>query len=239
MATELTISGLRQDTFEYFITEFAHQFEKINFWKCPQVSDLSPLEDLDKVNAISWFWNTKSTALWNFNKNKRLSILHIRDFQNVKTIQPLSQSSTLREITLSGGLWKKSTIDCLVPLSSIDTLEVLTFSTKVSDGSIEPIARINHLKELYFPSNVFTTEQVAWLTAKLSGRVKSDILSPYRTIDNPYINQKGEVLDTNVIGKRKPILDSKKSAQKLEKYVNNFNELVEHYKTNPYLSEPL
>ncbi|EMO55167.1 hypothetical protein LEP1GSC172_2292 [Leptospira noguchii] len=34
-AKTIQISGLRQDTFDYFIENYASQFEAIYFWKCP------------------------------------------------------------------------------------------------------------------------------------------------------------------------------------------------------------
>jgi len=239
-ATELTISGLRQDTFEYLINNFGNRFNKINFWKCPRVEDLSPLASLSKIKAIDWFWNQKSEALWDFSKNTSLISLHLRDFENVKTISELSKSTSLEEIDLNGGLWRKNEIDSLEPLSKIKTLKSLSFSSNLIDKRVEPITRMMCLEEVYFPTNIFTTEQIAWLTSKIGGRVKSDVLAPFRDLgEGLYKNSKGENIDTLVIGKRKPFLDSKKSSEKLNKYINNFNELVKFFKDNPTVGEPL
>jgi len=84
-AKKLTITGLRQDTFEYLINNFAQQFESIEFWKCPRVEDLSALEDLKNIQRIKWFWNQKSTKLWNCSKNKSLKTLVLHDFKKVQT----------------------------------------------------------------------------------------------------------------------------------------------------------
>ena len=42
-AKTIIISGLRQETFEYFVTKYANQFEAISFWKNKLVEDISLL----------------------------------------------------------------------------------------------------------------------------------------------------------------------------------------------------
>ena len=239
-ASELSISGLRQDTFEYLISNYGDKFTRLNFWKCPRVEDLSPLESLYKVEAIDWFWNQKCTGLWDLSKNTSLKLLHLRDFHKVKTIAELSKSKSLEEIDLDGGMWRKSEIDSLEPLSEIPTLKSLCISTKLLDKRVEPIVRMRSLEEIFFPTNMFTTEQIAWLTSKIGERVKSDVLAAYRDLGrHSYTNRKGEHIDTLVIGKRKPFLDSQQSGAMLKKYVDKFNELLKIYTENPGLSEPL
>src|SRR5574338_131140 len=51
-ATEIAISGLTQDTFEYFVENYAQQFKAIIFWKCPLVGSLKAIESLDQVEYI-------------------------------------------------------------------------------------------------------------------------------------------------------------------------------------------
>jgi hypothetical protein len=63
--TEISISGLTQDTFDYFIENYGHQFKAIMFWKCPLVAELSKIELLDQVEyilmrCISGIWKIKA-----------------------------------------------------------------------------------------------------------------------------------------------------------------------------------
>ncbi len=37
--SEIKISGLKQDTFEYFVKTYGKQFKVITLWKCPLISD--------------------------------------------------------------------------------------------------------------------------------------------------------------------------------------------------------
>jgi len=236
---ELKISGLRQDTFEYLIAKFGNRFEKIDFFKCPRVDDLSPLEDLGHIESIEWFWNIKATDLWDFSKNKKLHYLYFRDFQNVKSVEKMSASLSLTEVEISGGMWKKSQLESLGPLSAIDSLKSLAISTKVADGKAEPLTKMSKLEELYLPTNLFTTNQYAWLAAKIGNRVKCEELFPYRKVKFPERNRDGKLLDVIVVGKRKPILDSALDHDRLMKYVKKFNDLVQEYTDKPELIEPL
>ena len=55
-ASSIVISGLKQDTFEYFIELYGKQFESISFWKNKLVEDLSPLSKLNGIKFINYFF---------------------------------------------------------------------------------------------------------------------------------------------------------------------------------------
>lgn len=232
--TELKISGLRQDTLEYLVSRYGNQFTKIEFFKCPRVQDLSCLEELSNVQQISWFWNQQATQLWDLSKNGRLTMLDLNDFKKVENIDGLVRSKTLQHLELDVGIWGKWAIDSLDVLTHIDTLEVLYFNTRPKDGCIAPIARIKRLKELGFANKIFTTEQIAWLTARLSGQVQSDNLSAYIKYDDWGMGN-----NILIAGRRKPFLNEEKDAEKLVKYVAKFDVLVQKYTNNPELPEPV
>ena len=48
-AKSIIISGLKQDTFDYFVRKYGYQFEAISFWKNKSVEDLSSLGLLKEV----------------------------------------------------------------------------------------------------------------------------------------------------------------------------------------------
>ena len=54
-ASSIVISGLKQDTFEYFIERYGKQFAAISFWKNKLVEDLSPLSKLSGIKFINFF----------------------------------------------------------------------------------------------------------------------------------------------------------------------------------------
>ncbi|WP_145450334.1 hypothetical protein [Gimesia panareensis] len=129
-------------------------------------------------------------------------------------------------------------LDSLEPLARIRHLRKLSFSAKkIIDFRISPLAEIEHLETLWFPTNLFPTEKVAWLTARIGKKVKSEILAPYKKFTDP-ISSGEKQIDTFIVGKRKPSLDSRLDAKKIEKYVRKFNELTDYFIQNPAEAEP-
>ena len=76
-------------------------------------------------------------------------------------------------------------------------------------------------------SNQFQTEEYAYLTAKMPG-VKCDKFAAYETY-KPYDAMQNDVMIT---GSRKPLLNSKNDAARIQKYEDAFNALVESYSAN-------
>lgn len=229
----LTVSGLKQDTFEYLISKYGNKFRTINFWKCPRVEDFSPIESLENIEYLTYFWNQRVVRLWDFKKTPKLKGLSFDDFTRLHDLSDLENAKNLSELWFGDKVWNKYKLESLEPISSLSQLKELSFSAKkIEDGRIEPIASLIQLDSLSFPGNLFTTEQVAWLRAKLPDTVKSKVLHPYWTIDKP-IEMGGKAKDTFIVGKRKPFLDSNADKTKIEKYVQGFNSRVSWFRNNP------
>ena len=74
-AMALRVSGLDQSTFERLVSSYGTQFKAIEFWKCPRLEDLTPLEDLPELRMVSVYWNQRSTRLWDFACTPHLTAL--------------------------------------------------------------------------------------------------------------------------------------------------------------------
>jgi hypothetical protein len=145
-----------------------------------------------------------------------------------------SQSPALEELSFGNMVWPKYILNTLAPLRDCIGLKSLSFSAKkVLDNRIEPVAALKQLERLEFPSNMFSTEQVAWLKAHLSPTVESKVLHPYWQIESP-LAISGKNKDTFIVGKRKPFLDSVQDKKRVDKYVRQFNEMCQWYSENPH-----
>jgi hypothetical protein len=228
--TAISISGLQQDTFDYFIENYGSQFEAINFWKCPLVTDLSKLSG---VEYITYYWNQRAEQLWDFSKTTSLKGLNFDDFTRMHDISQVAKAPALVELSFGNKVWPKYILNTLEPLRRCAGLKSLSFSAKkIVDYRVEPIAALDQLEKLEFPSNLFSTEQVAWLKTHLPPTVDSKILNPYWQIEGS-IKISGKDKDTFIVGKRKPFLDSVKDRHRVDKYVRQFNEMVQWYSENP------
>lgn len=229
-ANEIWISGLKQDTFEYFVDKFAKQFKAITFWKCPRIEDFSKLTALDNVEYLIFFWNQRVTHLWDLSKNIKLKGLSFDDFTRMHTLEEIPLAPVLEELYFGDKIWNKYIVDSLKPLAMANSLKRLSFSAKkIIDGDITPLAEIKKLQEVDFPSNLFTTRQVAWLAAKRSDTCSRNF-APYIKLKTPLEYPKGALKDLLVVGKRKPFLNSQKDKFKVAKYEQEFVAAVDYYR---------
>jgi len=227
---EIKISGLQQDTFEYFISKYANQFKRIYFWKCPKIESFESLKYLIDIESLSFYWNQKTTNLWDMSKNIKLKSVDITDFIHLTHLNDLQNENTIEHFSVGIGFNGKAYLDSVKPFESCKKLKTLNFSiNKLLDNDIKPLIRIESLEELDFPTNLFTTEQVAWLKAHLSEKVKSKTINSVKLIESPFeIDSK--IIDTIIVGKGKPMLSSFVDQKRIEKYKGEFDALVTKFK---------
>lgn len=237
-ATELSVNGLTQETFEHLISEYGRQFKVINFWKCPLVHDLTPLGSLQGIEYITWFWNQRAEAMWDFAGNTSLKGLGFDDFTRLHDLSELAGAPALRELHFGDKIWNKYVLNTLEPVGRCARLKSLTFSAKkIADGRIEPLAHLTQLEHLEFPAYQFTTRQVAWLKARLPASIESRVLAGHWRIDKP-LQHKGKNKDTIIVGKGKVrLVDSEKDRALLERHIDEFNAMhrwfLEHSEALP------
>jgi len=233
-ATEVSVNGLTQDTFEYLIAQYGRQLKVINFWKCPLVRDLTALESLPGVEYIVYFWNQKAEQLWDLSRNTSLKGIGLDDFNRIHDLSPLASAPALEELHVGNKVWNKCVLDTLEPIGRCSKLRSLDFNAKkIVDDRIEPLAHLAQLERLEFPAHQFTDKQVAWLKARLPETIHSQVLGGHWTIGQP-IEQEGKNLDTLIIGKRKVrLLDSKKDRAILDRHIHEFNALHRWFREHP------
>lgn len=228
-ATAIRISGLDQDTFEHFVSVYGRQFTGIHFWKCPRIADLSPLQDLPQLTHVAYYWNQRTTRLWDLSATPNLRGLHFEDFRRLNVLNDLAAGSSLEELVFGNAVWLTSVYATLDPLARLGRLRHLNFSAKsILDGRIQPLASLTRLESLSFPTNLFTTEQCAWLRARLPNSTTGRALEPLMKLDKPLVSGK----DTLVIGKRKPWLNSATDRERIAGYEAQFWQLVEDFRVS-------
>jgi hypothetical protein len=191
--------------------------------------DLTILETLDKTETIILNWNTKSTTLWDINKNKSLKTLEITDFSKLEEIDQLSLATQISDLTLGGGHDKPLKIKTIRPLVGLKNLKYLCLTNlKIADDTLQPIGQLKNLEILEL-SNQFETKEYAWLATRLP-KTKCKMFQATNSCNIIGADNK-LVWDTMVTGRRKSFLLSTKDKIKIDKYVNDFerlkNELAE------------
>jgi len=231
-ATALRVSGLDQQTFEALVTRFGAQFSGLYFWKCPRISDLSPMENLSNLRYVAFYWNQRAVRLWDLAKTPKLKGLQFDDFTRVHTLDDLATAVSLEELAFGDQVWVKATFESLEPLTHLQDLQKLSFAVRrIDDARVQPLATLRRLEVFECPTNLFTTEQLAWLRAHLPDSTEGRVLLPVQKFTKPLVSGK----DVLVMGKRKPWLNSSADAKRIQRYVENFERLVERFQADPEL----
>lgn len=233
-AEVVTISGLRQDTFEYFITTYGKQLKAIRFFKNKFVEDLSLLATLPQLEYVYFFANQRVTNLWDMTKNTSLTGLGISDFSRLTSIKGVETAPALKEFEIGNAIWSKMVIDSLMPLINTK-IERLSFTGRaIEDNDLSFLETLSELKVFDFATNMFTTEQIAWITANFP-QIEGYALKA--KVDSMFFDSNENLVDVPhaiIVGKRKPILKVKGNEVKIQKYVDSFEKLKEKYKGISY-----
>jgi hypothetical protein len=233
--TAVRISGLDQAGFEELVARHGSRLVALHLWKSPRIADLSPLEDIAGLRLVAIFWNQRASRLWDLNRTPNLQGLSLEDFTRLHDLADLAAGASLGELAVESALSSAWKVDTLEPLGALSELRSLDLGVRrIGDGRIEPLGGLVGLESLGFPSNLFTTAQVAWLRARLPEGLASPSLDAVRTFDPPLAGPRGPV-DTLPAGKRKPFLSSDRDHVRIARLVAQFDALVERYRSDPSL----
>lgn len=233
-ADVVTISGLHQDTFEYFIKTYGKQLRAIRFFKNKFIEDLSLLGTLPQLEYVYFFANQRVTALGDMTENESLTGLCIEDFSRLSSIKGIERAPILKEFRIGNAIWSKMVVDSLMPFANTG-VERLSFTGRaIADNDLSFLEQLPHLKVFDFDANLFTTEQVAWIVANFP-QVEGFALKPKYDCELLESNENPvDVPGVIIVGKRKPALKVKGNEGKIEKYVQAFEALKKKYKGVPY-----
>ena len=179
-AKSIVISGLKQDTFEYFIREYGNQFEAISFWKNKDVKDLSALSKLKNVKYISYFFNQKASNLWDMSANDNLRGLSITDFSKLRSIKEIITARNLEFFRLGDEVDARMVIESLEPISRTSISHFEWCGKKVEDGGYKCLADGN-IKVLDISPIRFTMEELVDLLSAFPETLEGWITKPYVT----------------------------------------------------------
>lgn len=220
----LEICGMNQKSFEHFVRHYAKNYRYLYFFKCQLISDFSPLADLEKLETVRIYWNIRTDKLWNFEKNTALHTLSVSDAKKI-TRNPdlLKTSKHLKTVAISGSAFENYPMESLECFSDLPSLQTLWLSNiRLLDHSMNFLHTLPNLQQFDFDAGMLTTEEIARIVAEypaLSGKS----LCAYNTED-------AVLNDVRVCGTRKPGLDIPAHQKRLDKYIAEFNALVEAYR---------
>ena len=226
-AKSISIGGLRQDTFEYFIRTYGRQFRYISIFDGALIEDWSLLETLPELEALYWFGNQKITGLCDMSKSCSLKALELSDFTKLHDLSGVEKAPALEWFGFGDAVWRTSELESLRPLADTN-IRRLSFSGKtIRDMDISFIPQMKSLEVFDFPANLFAMEEVAWLAGKCPN-VEGYALRPYieTKVYNPETN-KADIPGVLLVGKRKPTIAIAGNEKRIANHVAKFNKIAE------------
>lgn len=221
----LEICGMNQKSFEHFIRHYGQSYRYLSFFKCQLISDFSPLSELVNLEAVSIDWNIRASQLWDLSHNTSLKWLKIGGAKKI-TLNPvlLHTAAALETVIIWGDIFNKYPMESLRCFANMKTLKHLQlFQIKLNDHSTDVLSTLPALESFDFDAGMLTTEEIAWICAKHPA-LYGQSLCPYNKVD-------AVVNDVRICGYRKPSLDLPRQQKLLDKYVAQFQALVEQYRS--------
>lgn len=217
----ISIAGLHQDTFEYFVRTYGAQFEAIYFFKNKMVSDLSILGTLDHVEVLGYFLNQRAERLWDMSGNKKLRLLNIDDFSRLHELNGIEKAPKLEGVCFGNKIWATSKVTRLPDLSHC-SLKWICYNAHIPYKETCKFLQIPNLESLDFPTNSYKTEFLAWISVNYP-KLKGGSLRPYYVFDDG---------SGFICGKRKPHFDdinSEKDKKRVENACRRFERMKQEY----------
>ena len=223
-ARSIVISGLKQDTFDYFVRRYGKQFEAISFWKNKLVKDLSSLASLNGVKFINWFFNQRASSLWDMSENRALKGLSIYDFSRLHSIDEIETAPELEYFGLGDLVWAGMTIDSLKPVANTRIKYFEWCGKTVSDNDYKCLAK-GKIEVLDINPTRFTLDELTDLLALFPETLSGSITMPYVT-GSVGARDSGESTTYRYLCKNKKACIVGKDDERFNSYLKDFDALL-------------
>lgn len=158
---------------------------RITFFRAKDIEFISDLYNLEELilEYVSGFSDLSPLL-----KLKKLKSLHFVNLRKVKNFDGLSGIKSLKYLYINGTLdWKQpiDNFEFLKGLPNLEVLELISVITKTPYPAFKPILHLKNLKKVNLISNMFTTEEFAFLETALKN-VEGAIWEPFTKVVNGY-----------------------------------------------------
>lgn len=228
----ISITGLDQEGFEYFIKNYGKQFKIIQFFKNKKVQDWSLLATLPDLEYLYYFFNQGIERLWNMTENKKLRGISILDFSRLKSLKGIETAENLEYFCLGNAVWDKCEVDSYRYFADTNVRYLRFWGKKILDRNPSYLVSMKKLKGFQGVMQGLSREQFAWVKANavnpleigptIATRTDLETKSPYCVAVFPWKGQRSYKLES--------------SEQRFARDVEQFNALVEQFRGVPYES---
>lgn len=112
--------------------------------------------------------------MWDMSGNRSLRALMIEDFTRLHDLTGIEKSPALEWFAYGDAVWSTSVIRSFNCLRGTKIKRLCFSGKKIEDMDLSAIPEMKELEIFDFPTNLFSTEQVAWLKANCPAQRKGD-----------------------------------------------------------------
>jgi len=235
---KIQISGLNDETLDYFITTQGNHFRKIHFFKCPKISDFKSLEKLNLVEEVEFYWNQGASTLWNMSENYNLTSISLFDFRKQMDISLLGTSSSLRKFEMGSLVphGKTSILSTKSLSRAVNLRELILGVDYIENNDYTEFAKLKSLESFHVSPSMYPLDVFAWLKGHLSKEASINLRGPTVRLEIPFEHH-GKQIDTYVIGKgKKKWLNSEIDREKIQELNDEFESLMQNYRMDMSLT---
>lgn len=224
----IALNGITQDGLEHFVQKYGSTYRGIHLAFASGINDLSPLGDLSALEFVS-ISDGRCDQLWNMSKNERLRILVVDSCKRL-TENPakLETAPSLETIWYLGGTESVHPMSSLQGFSHLPAVkEIRLWFVRLKDRCLDFLSTIPTLEIFDFEAHLFTTNEIAWMKAN------------YPDLDGKFLRAYGPAYygatsSVRVSGSRKPELQLPEDQGRLNKYIQEFDNLVMQYRRDMF-----
>ena len=222
--TKMCVCTMTQKCFEYWVSKYGANYESIYLNNAVAIRDLSPLADLPNLKSITVEW-CRAEGLWDMSRNTKLKNLALLGAKKISAnLGMLKTGKSLENILVQGDMDVPYLIPTLDVFANLPDLKRIDFlHIKVGSHDVAFLETLPSLEQFHFDPGMLTTEEIAYICAKYPDLCGCS-LGAYTT------GAFGCMNDVRICGYRKPGLDLPEQQKRFDKYVAEFNALVEKYK---------
>ncbi len=220
----LRICGMNQKSLEHFVLHYGKTYRYLDFFKCQLISDFSPLSDLTRLERVDIYWNIRTDRLWDMSRNSALHTVLVDDCKRMIYSPDLVQTApALKKVGFYDSMFNNTPMKSMAWAAGMPAVEELYLhNIKLEDKDMSFLDMLPTLRRFHFDAGMLNTEEIARIVAKypdLQGRS----LKAW--------NKEDAILDdVRVCGFRKPGLDLPRDQKRLDRYIAQFDALVEQYR---------
>lgn len=221
------LHSFKQNNFNEYLEVANRSITDLKLFKCPFVGDLSQLERFPKLERVIIYWNRKLKKIWNVNKNLKYLRINqcnsIVDFTSLRdsNIEQLILTSSGEDLTVKSAKLKLDDNENVLKMNKLKKLTLCLNEKTTTSEFLREITKLRHLEELILLDDAYTFEEFAWLKSRLPN---------LEGIDG--VQKHGEFY--SVIGKKKPRVLLEKDIHRVNKYREEYEELVLKYRKSSY-----